>query len=281
MKKYISIDIGGTNARIAYWENGEIISRDKFGTNPKDPKETLDKLVDFINQKEGIEGVGISIPGPLDFVNGYMVDSNNMKGWNHFKFIEYMKEKTSILNIKFQNDANLMALANHYNFKQNENDITQFFTVSTGLGAGLIINNKIFTGNNFLAQEVDHLPSSWKNEGGNGLKPGSVELYASGSGISFRAGKDAEEVFSNKEEYKEVIQDGIEAIANLIATTCALINPTIIVFDGSVAIHNKWYIDEAIELSKERMFKEQIPRFEFSTFSDDSGLIGAYRLVEI
>lgn len=278
---YAVIDIGGTNTRVALCENGNISNKISFKTNTSNPVETLTKVAEYINEQENISGIGISAPGPADYDEGKFFELPNLSGWTNFEFIKFLKEKTRIENIKSQNDANLMALAHHFEFGGTERDVTQFFTVSTGLGAGLVINNKVFTGFNGLAQEIAQAPLAWKQESGKGLTDGAIELFSSGSGIECRGNKTTQEVLNDREGHKEIVQDAIEALANLLATSIAFMNPSKIIFDGSVARYNQWYIDEAIKIAESRTNHNQFKAVEFhmAKLGDDAALIGAFHLV--
>ncbi|CAC13401.1 GLUCOKINASE (GLUCOSE KINASE) [Mycoplasmopsis pulmonis] len=281
--KIIAIDIGGTNTRVAlYDESLKKLDYKKITSHPRNYEETMNQVVEFINGHQGVEAIGISAPGPADYQKGVFFNLPNLPGWRNFHFIDFLKQKTNVKNIKAQNDANLMALAHHYHFKRTKDDVTQFFTVSTGIGAGLIIENKIFAGSKGFGQEIANLPAAWNKESGFGYGQGSIELYASGKGLSLRSNMKAQELLSkyNYEDNK-IIEEAIESLANLIAISAAFVNPNLIVFDGSVARYNKWYIMKAIEISRKRMFESQWNslEFKFSELDDDAALIGAFHLV--
>ena len=288
-----AIDIGGTNTRIAIYGKNEkdLVERTSFLTIKEDPKKNFLAIISFVKKFKDIKAISMSFPGvaPKDAKKfNVMV---NLPKWNFFPFYDFVKKESGIKKIFMENDANVMALANHYYFKQNLQDITQFFTVSTGLGAGLIINNQIFKGANSWAQEIAHLPTAWKAEAGKNLGLGSVEYFSSGSGLLLRIQKQGLKIKNTKELFelyphntkaKKVIDEGIEALANLIAIHCSIVNPNLIVFDGSVARHNHWYVEKAIALSKARMFEGQFnsTKFKFAQLDDDSALIGSYLLAK-
>ena len=282
--KYISIDLGGTNIRAAIMEDTNIIKKVSFKTDKNSFSKTLKPVIEFINslKKEEIKGIGISAPGPTDYKKGIFKETPNLPGFIGKNIKLLLEQETGIKNIQMGNDANVMALANH-DFYNNLGNTTQFFTISTGFGAGLIINDKIFVGDNEMAQEISCYPVAWKQEAGKILPMGSIEHFASGSGIEARSGKRAALVFNSKDNKDlAILNDAKEAIANLIAITSVLLNPSPYVFDGSLARNNKEFIKEAIELAKGRMFKGQHEhtKYLFSELGDDSGLIGAFILIK-
>lgn len=239
------------------------------------------KITQTINSfGEVIEAITIAAPGPADYEKGEFGHLTNIPLWEKHNIIEELKASTGVKNIICQNDANLMALAHHHHFK-NQNGITQFFTISTGFGAGLVIDNKIFLGAYGYAQEIAMLPTSFNPEKGAGFGEGSLEYFASGAGIAKRSGLPTHEAFKQyetNEKAKIVIDEAIETLANTIAVFVAIINPSLLVFDGSVARNNKWYVEKAIEKAKQRAWPIQFKnlRFEFAQLEDDAALLGAY-----
>ncbi len=279
MEKIISIDIGGTNTRVALMQDKKILKIEKFSTNNifEDEVEKIKNVI--IKIGTSFEGISISAPGPADYKRGIFGDLPNLP-WENKNIIQSLKQEFSNIEIKVENDANLMALAHHFYFKNN-GGVTQFFTVSTGLGAGLIIDDKIFSGANGVAQEVANMPSAFSKEKGKQLGQGSLEYFASGSGISVRANmstKDAMNLYGKDKRITKIINEGIDALANAIASCVAIINHSLFVFDGSVSRHNQWYIKKAWQKASERSFAVQFKnlRFEFANLNDDAALIGAY-----
>lgn len=244
-------------------------------------EEQIRKITQTINSfDQVIDAITIAAPGPADYKKGKFGCLTNIPQWENHNIIQSLRQSTGIDKIICQNDANLMALAHHHHFK-NQNGVTQFFTISTGFGAGLVIDNKIFTGANGYAQEIAMLPASFNPEKGEGFGEGALEYFASGAGITKRSGLLAHEAFKQyetNEDAKVVIDEAIDTLANTIAIFVAIINPSLFVFDGSVARNNKWFVEKAIEKAKTRAWAVQFEklRFEFAELGDDAALIGAY-----
>ncbi|MEE3928487.1 ROK family protein [Mycoplasmopsis ciconiae] len=288
--KFASVDIGGTNTRFALIEEGKILKKIKFETNQKNYSQTLDHLISLLKEYE-INALALCIPGPADYKNGIIFKSPNLSGWENLNVKQYILERHFLEAIVFENDANVMALSNHYTHLGTQNDVTQFFTVSTGLGAGLVIKNKIFTGYNYIAQEIAKIPLGNVYEEGFHLPPYSAELFASGTGIELRY-----KLYSNKnlkakeifDLYKKdplatkIIDEGILTLAKVIATSIAFNNPSIMSFGGSVTNNNLWFVKEAINLAKNFTDIKQfeVVNFNFDQHGDDSALIGLDYLIK-
>lgn len=183
------IDIGGTKCAVTIGnikdEAVEIINKIKFKTSEySNPYDVLERLADELEkmQREGIEAIGISCGGPLDSKNGVIMSPPNLPGWDNISvknfFEERFKAKTFL-----QNDADACAVT-EWKFgaaKGLENVI--FLTFGTGLGAGLILNGRLYSGTNSMAGEVGHIRLSEFGAVGYG-KSGSAEGFCSGGGIA-------------------------------------------------------------------------------------------------
>lgn len=183
------IDIGGTKCAVTIGnikdEAVEIINKIKFKTSEySNPYDVLERLADELEkmQREGIEAIGISCGGPLDSKNGVIMSPPNLPGWDNISvknfFEERFKAKTFL-----QNDADACAVT-EWKFgaaKGLENVI--FLTFGTGLGAGLILNGRLYSGTNSMAGEVGHIRLSEFGAVGYG-KTGSAEGFCSGGGIA-------------------------------------------------------------------------------------------------
>ncbi len=189
MKKnvYIGLDIGGTKCAMTVGglQNGiDIIYKEKFETEGKTPSEVLTLFSDFINrqaEKYNILSIGIACGGPLDSKNGIIMKPPSLPLWDNIHIADYFKDKYKIP-VYLQNDANACAVAEwKYGAGRGCQNMI-FLTFGTGLGAGLILDGKLYVGANDNAGEVGHIRLTQSGPVGYN-KAGSAEGYSSGSGI--------------------------------------------------------------------------------------------------
>ena len=189
MSYCIGFDIGGTKCAVSLGkvEEGKIslLKREETPTMDE-PKKTLSVLAPFVKEwvKEyGVTAAGISCGGPLDSKKGLIVSTPNLsKGWHGFYIVDYVKEEFG-LTAKLQNDANACAVA-EWKFGAGRGTRNMvFFTFGTGLGAGLILDGKLYAGANDNAGEAGHIRLAKTGPIGYG-KAGSFEGFCSGSGIA-------------------------------------------------------------------------------------------------
>ena len=185
----IGFDIGGTKCAVSLGEiadgNIRVLHRQETPTLDN-PLSTLSTLAPFVKEwvKEyGVTQAGISCGGPLDSKKGLIVSTPNLaKGWHGFYIVDYVKKEFGLTS-KLQNDANACAVAEwKFGAGQGTKNMV-FFTFGTGLGAGLILDGKLYAGTNDNAGEAGHIHLAKKGPVGFG-GAGSFEGFCSGGGIT-------------------------------------------------------------------------------------------------
>ena len=194
MSRLIGIDIGGTKCAVSLGETeGEtlsILAKKIFATPNRDPNAAIQKIISSIWElarenrfdAEEISAIGIACGGPLDSERDLVLSPPNLPGWDNVGIVsEIVKVFKSPCGL--QNDANACAL-DEWKFgagKGLKNMV--FMTFGTGLGAGLILDGKLYAGTNDNAGEIGHIRLSEFGPVGYG-KSGSFEGFCSGGGIA-------------------------------------------------------------------------------------------------
>lgn len=289
MKYSVAIDIGGTNTRVALAdEELNIIERKQFATDSENPDVTLGKIAEVIKSFDcDIVGAGMSCPGPLDLINGKILTPPNLKGqWHNLKVAE---ELSKLINkpIYLENDANLAGLAEAVVGEGKDYNYVQFFTVSTGLGAGFVINKEIYHGAHGFGNEVANCVMMKDGPSHGSIIPGGIEAISSGTAITSRAVKAGLDVKhagevndlakAGNEVAKQIMDDAKEYLANFIGVVYGYADPEIVILGGSVALKIDGFVEEVEALAKERVYEIMKPyvKVRKSTLNEDSGLIGA------
>lgn len=166
----------------------------------------------------------------------------------------------------------------------------QFLTISTGIGAGHVIDRKIQIGAHGFANEVSYAPM-WRNGPSHGgIFPGGIEAISSGTGITTRAMsagldvKHAGEVndlaIAGNETAAQIMDEAKEYLANFIATIQALDDPDIVILGGSVALKIPGFVEDVEKRVQERVLGVVSPfvKVHATTLNEDSGLLGAAAL---
>jgi len=133
-------------------------------------------------QNEALQGIGISCGGPLNSKKGIVLSPPNLPGWDNIPIVE-LTQKRFKKNVLLQNDANAGAIAEWKYGAGKGFESLIFLTFGTGMGAGLILNGKLYSGATDLAGEVGHIRLAEMGPVGFG-KAGSFEGFCSGGGIA-------------------------------------------------------------------------------------------------
>lgn len=179
---YIGIDIGGTKCAVVRGVGTNIERKVRFETTDRDS--TLARIFAETEKmmSDDIDSIGVSCGGPLDSKLGIIMSPPNLPGWDDVHITEMLTERFS-LPAYLCNDADACSLAEwRYGAGIGARNMA-FLTFGTGLGAGLILDGKLYTGACGMAGEIGHV--RLYDDGHIGYnKRGSAEGYCSGGGIA-------------------------------------------------------------------------------------------------
>ena len=174
------IDIGGTKCAVVLSDGFEILDKVKFETADRDS--TLEKIFDAVRNLGKTDSIGVSCGGPLDSKKGIIMSPPNLPGWDNVRITE-MLEKEFGVPAFLRNDADACALAEwRYGAGRGSQNMI-FLTCGTGMGAGIILNGKLYSGTCGMAGEIGHVRMRSHGPVGYG-KEGSFEGFCSGGGIA-------------------------------------------------------------------------------------------------
>ncbi|MBT5901304.1 MAG: ROK family protein [Opitutaceae bacterium] len=187
---FIGIDIGGTKMAVSIFDvttsSVERVERFPSGADC-DPAEMVERMVavarGWIDAKgTAPEAVGVSVGAVYDWASGCVTDAPHLPNWKGFPVVATFKEAFGVP-VFAENDANACALAEWRYGAGRGCDHVIFLTFGTGLGAGLILNGRLYRGASGLAGEVGAMRVA---DSGPAVrdKPGCLEGFASGAGIA-------------------------------------------------------------------------------------------------
>jgi glucokinase len=198
---YGAIDLGGTKLRAEVADlDGNVLGEVIVPTEPEGgPDHVIGRMVDALSAAaasagsslEALCGLGVASPGALDLVNGIVYEAPQLPGWEGVPLPKIISERLGIP-VLLENDANAAALGeNRYGAGRGTRQMV-YFTVSTGVGGGIIIDGRVYRGATGSAGELGHIivqPNGARCLCG---ELGHLEGYASGTGIAWRAAELAE-----------------------------------------------------------------------------------------
>ena len=174
------VDIGGTKCAVLLGDTqGNILKKTVIKTT--NFQETYAAIQRELKNIQPFDCIGISCGGPLDEEKGVILSPPNLPDWDEVKIADDFSSLFGVP-VKIRNDANACAVAEHKFGAGVGCKNMIFLTFGTGLGAGIIIDGKLYSGTNGNAGEVGHIRMSPNGPIGFG-KHGSFEGFCSGQGI--------------------------------------------------------------------------------------------------
>jgi len=191
----LGIDLGGSKLAIAIADaGGGLIARQTCpsptsGDPEADVAAIADAAADLISRSElaarDFDAAGFSVPGPVDHARGAVLAPPNLPGWKNVPLRDRMSERLG-MPVRLENDANAAALAEwRFGAGRGAQNLV-YLTMSTGVGAGLILDGRLYRGHRGRASEFGHSCVEWEGERCSCGQRGCLEAYLGGAAWSRR-----------------------------------------------------------------------------------------------
>jgi predicted NBD/HSP70 family sugar kinase len=272
---FLTVDIGGTNTRIALSLDGKkILYKEKYPT-PLNYDEGLNLLVEKIETISGNripKSIVVGIPGNADKIKGKITKTVNLSEWTGHSFGHELEHilKTHII---LENDATLAALAESHYKPFRKYDVLAYITLSTGVGGARVVKQQVdYTAQNFEPGHQILEPNGrfWPSCG----QRGCFESLASGKAFELTYGVKAENCEDIKiwEEHARIVSQGL---VNVIT----LWTPDILVLGGSLTKAGNKFLDPLIHFTANDLKIYKPPKIVLSNLGDDNVLQGGMYLL--
>ncbi|WP_186758220.1 ROK family protein [Echinicola salinicaeni] len=272
----IGVDLGGTKIQIGLEENGKIIGQQKILLSEKDSLDaTLEQITAAIRPflRPEVEGIGIGVPSVVDTEKGIVYNVTNIPSWKKVPLKEFLENEFN-LEVKVNNDVNCFILGEHrYGLAQPYKTVVGI-SIGTGLGSGLILDNKLFIGHNCGAGEIGLLSYLDQN----------IEYYASGNFFSVTYG------ISALEAYRSACKGDLEALdqwrkfgrhfGKAVLAVLYAYDPEAIVIGGSISKAYSFFQSGMEESLLEFIYPESFKRLKILISENDHiPVLGAAALI--
>lgn len=307
----IGVDLGGTKIAAGIIdENYDLLCRSEVPTCPeKGPEGVIKDMADCVfaaleqagKTVSDCAGIGIGSPGLCDTVNGSVRNAHNL-GWYGVPVCDMLSAATG-LPVKVDNDANCAALGEVVAGAAKGSRDVLMVTLGTGVGGGIIIDGKIYSGWQSLGGEIGHICIQMDGEPCSCGQRGCWEAYAASSALVRQAEKAAAEhpestlASAGKLDGKKIfaaVKAGDETARAVLKQYCkyvgvGLVNmvncifPETIIIGGGISAVGETLLEPIREYIGENFFaskKELMPRVAQATLGNDAGIIGAAALWE-
>jgi len=159
-KMTIGVDLGGTNVRCGLVENGSVVKRlSEACRSDQAEGVVVDQIKGLIRQlmSPSVTGIGIGVPSVVDVEKGIVYNVMNIPSWKEVHLKDILEAEFGVP-VQVNNDANCFALGEQRSGEAKAFKNVIGVTLGTGVGAGLIINDKLYCGSNVGAGEIGCLP---------------------------------------------------------------------------------------------------------------------------
>ena len=313
---FLGVDVGGTNTKIGLVDNvGNTFGFVSIETEePRGPADAMQRVVKASKKMlasigltlEQISRVGLGTPGSQDIPKGMLIAPPNHPHWHNFPIVACL-EKEIGLPVSFANDANAAGWGEFWIGTGAKFSSMVLLTLGTGVGGGIIIDNKLVVGHNSFGGECGHLiidPSPDARLCAWGGGRGHLEAYASASAVAMRAKEKiangaksllsdptkevtAKAIFEaanlNDELALEIIDSTADYLALGITTMVHMVDPGLVVlggamnFGGSNSPIGRRFLARIQATFQERTFEYVFngTTIDFASLGGDAGYLGA------
>jgi glucokinase len=301
----IGVDIGGTNVRAAIVErDGALGERVKFATEAEQgPEAVISRLADHLRTliekaPAKVAAVGVGCPGPLSSETGVVYEAPNLPGWRDIPLGERLSEKIG-LPVALNNDANAAAWGEFKSGAGRGGRTVVLYTLGTGVGGGLVIDGRLWTGPDDTAGELGHvaiIPDGPRC--GCGAR-GCLEVFASATAVARRArealqgGRPSalsrlkiDEITAHDVDHAADAGDALSIeilektgwyLGLAAAGIVNALDPDVIIYGGGMVNAKRWLFPPIEREIRERCFDLAAKRVRVvaAALGDDAGIIGA------
>jgi len=308
LRHAIGVDFGGTSVKIALVDERGTIQKEKriVTEHVKDRDEWLTAVCGTINELKGsitINGVGVGVPGFVDYERGFIYDLANVPGWTGVPLADLLEKRLNVP-VYIDNDVNAMAVGECTFGAGRTYQHAVFVTLGTGVGGALLINNQLYRGAHSMAGEIGHVSIDMHGrvspQGKGGLEQyvgnrriveKTVEMLSMGrpsliddlvngdrSQISPKTVKDAAD--KGDPLAIEILTYIADCIATAFASISYVIQPQAFIIGGGVATSADLLFDTIRKQLKERLSPHFYQRVEIKAaeLGNNAGMIGCATL---
>ncbi len=290
-------DLGATHSRLAVADlSGEVLGEMSGDLAIADGPDrvlawVLDRFAELLDgagrSGDAVRGIGVGLPGPVEYSAGRAVDPPIMPGWDGVAVPELL-QATYPVPVLVDNDVNIMALGEYWTRWRHRVDSMLFVKVGTGIGSGIVANGNIYRGQHGAAGDMGHVQvASAGNTTCRCGNLGCLEAVAGGAAIARQLTElgtpveDAREVarraMAGDPTANRLVRDAGRQIGEVLAGAVNLLNPGAIVLGGDVALAANQLVAGVRERIYERstVLATHDLRIERTELGDRAGVVGA------
>jgi glucokinase-like ROK family protein len=311
--RFVGIELGATSMRVAVTDGRLGVLARASSPNAdirRGPEPVLAEALDVTRKllaEQGVDrpsGVGIGVPGPVDFHSGVPVSPPIMPGWDGYPVRDALSRELGSP-VLLDNDVNVMALGEQHTGVARSADDFLFVKIGTGIGCGIVVGRHLYRGADGCAGDIGHIRIEQTGPVCACGNVGCLEAFFGGAALArdataaARAGRSsvltdllgdrtsltAEDVGTaigaGDAASLELVRDGGRRVGSVLANLVSFFNPALIVIGGGVSRLGHPLLAEVRSV----IYRQSLPLATgnlpvvLSELGDDAGVIGAARLI--
>lgn len=260
MDTWLGIDLGGTNMRIGLVRNNALQGVKRRPVPQTDDSRTVfDSLVELIREMmtPEIQGIGVAVPGAVDHVRGVVYNLKNIPSWVEVP-LKTLLEREFDIHTEVNNDANAFIVGEKHFGQAQDFDKVVGLVLGTGLGSGMILNGKLYTGANGGAGEFGMLP----------YLEGILEDYCSGKFFVQHGGitgkEAAERAGLGDSQAQALFLEFGKHLGNALKTIMYAVDPEMIVLGGSISKSFPYFKSAMMDSLNSLIFPRSLARLQLT-----------------
>ena len=296
----LAADLGATHSRVGVTDlSGEILGETRDELDIAEGPEvvlgwlerTFDGLLaDLGRPRADVRGIGVGVPGPVEFRTGRPVAPPIMPGWDGYAVGDHLSERFDAPAL-VDNDVNVMARGEHA-VAWRDADHLLYIKVGTGIGAGIVAGGRVHRGEHGAAGDIGHIHVAGRDDVRCGCgNTGCLEAVAGGRALARQlteAGIEAHtsldvvrHVRAGRPEAVQLVRDAGRTLGQVLAGIVNVLNPTVVVIGGDVADAH----EQLLAGVREVVYQRSLPlasrslRIVRSQLGDRAGVVGAATIV--
>jgi glucokinase len=282
MALLLGVDLGGTSVKLGTCdERGRVRESTSIPTRPgRGPRAVV---ADIAAAARGLQGfgaarvVGIGAPGPLDLRRTRILVAPNL-GWENVPLPRLLEAGLG-RRVRLENDANCAAYAEWSAGAGKGTSSLALYTLGTGVGGGLVLDGRLWTGAAGGAAEFGHVQIDPRGPACACGRRGCLEAFASATAVTRAAGaRSAEEAFrSRSPRARKAVEGAVAALAAAIAGVFNVLQPERFVISGGMAVAGAGFLGRVRRAARERVFEDYRRRLVIvpGKLGSNAGWIGA------
>lgn len=268
----VGVDLGGTHVRAGRVRDGKIESRvSRPISGAASASVVLDEVFSAIDAvlDGGISGIGFCVPSMVDVERGVVYSVANIPSWHEVPLKEELERRYGVRSF-INNDANAFAIGELYFGKGRGYRNVVGIVIGTGLGAGVVVNGRLYSGANCGAGEIGNIA----------YRGSTLESWCSGTFLRRASGMAGEAVYDRARAGDRVAQELLASVGTALGEAILIVlyayDPEIVILGGSVSRAYPLFEQAMRERLQSYAFPHALRRLQIAcTETNDVALLGA------